>query len=365
MKILIFGITGSIGMQSLEVITKLKNFNLVGFSFFKNEKLAASIALDFPNACIFSPINNKLNSVSSYEDLINNCKPDLIINAISGFAGLEISLLALKHKIKLGLANKESMVVAGKFLNELSKKNKVAIIPIDSELTSLFSLFNSKKNDLIKKIIITASGGNYFNSSALEMNNAKFAEVIKHPKWKMGAKISLDSSTMINKYFEMIELSYYFDYEIDVVQHSQAIVHSMIVYQDGSVEMKASQPKMQLAIQNVLTDFQTYDLLIDHLEFDQLHLSFSKIDENKWLPIKWAKEFFINKNLAQPIIINAANDALFELFKNDLIKFDEIIKYINQAIKEFNHYNISNVEAIYQLNILVDQWVRNNINGLC
>jgi 1-deoxy-D-xylulose-5-phosphate reductoisomerase len=197
MKIIIFGATGSIGQQSIDII-KESQHQLVGISYYHNVFLASKINAPF----FFSPINQ--SNVSSYEDLIIKSKPDLIINAVSGFDGLEISLLSIKHKINLALANKESVVVAGSFLFKKAKLNGVTIYPIDSEHTSLMHIIRNHQQEF-KRIYITASGGHFYNKKNSEINTVSYNQIIKHPTWKMGEKISIDSSTLMNKCFEIIE----------------------------------------------------------------------------------------------------------------------------------------------------------------
>lgn len=357
MKILILGATGSIGLQTIEVIQKFQEIELVGFSFFKNIEKAKHILKIFPNVSVFSKHAKTLNSCDSYDELINKTKPDIVLNSIIGFAGLDLSILCLNKKINLILANKESMVVAGNFLIELANKNNISIIPVDSELSSVFSLTNNNKNN-IKKIIITASGGKFFDNKNLDESHYKFNEVIKHPKWSMGEKISIDSSTMINKYFEIIESSYFYNNEIDVIQHSEAIVHSIVEYLDGSSIMYLSYPDMKIAIQNAIFNFNSKKQIINNLNYDKLNLNFNKIDENKWLPIKWAKDFLVNKNLSQPIIINASNDYLFELFKKEEITFNQIIPTIEKTINKFINHKISKIEDVYLLNNLIREWLK-------
>ncbi|MGL4617114.1 MAG: 1-deoxy-D-xylulose-5-phosphate reductoisomerase [Mycoplasmoidaceae bacterium] len=356
MRILILGATGSIGLQTIEVIKNFQELQLVGFSFFKNIEKAKQILSLFPNASTYSDNIITLNDCNSYDELIKKTKPEIILNAITGFAGLEKSIICLKNKINLVLANKESMVVAGKFLIQLANKNNVSIIPVDSEISSIFSLIKLKQKN-IKKIIITASGGKFFNNKKLDKSNYKFNEVIKHPKWDMGEKISIDSSTMINKYFEIIEASYFFPFEIDVIQHKEAIVHSIVEYLDGSSIMYLSEPDMKIAIQNAIFNFDSWIQIINKLNYDKLNLTFNKINENKWLPIKWGKEFLNNKNLAQPVIINAANDSLFNLFKEDKINFHKITLIIEQAITKFNDYKINKIEDVFLLNDIVRKWI--------
>lgn len=197
MKILICGATGNIGQQVIKYIKKT-NHQIIGISYFHNFKLAETIKSKY----FYSPINH--SNVNSYEELIVKSRPDIIVNAIIGFAGLKITLLSIKHKIDLALANKESLVVAGQFVMRLAKKNGVNIYPIDSEHASLMQIIKYKGNKF-KQLYITASGGLFYNTPKNQMKNISYQQAINHPTWKMGAKISIDSSTLMNKCFEIIE----------------------------------------------------------------------------------------------------------------------------------------------------------------
>jgi 1-deoxy-D-xylulose-5-phosphate reductoisomerase len=175
-RILLLGATGSIGQQTLKIINKLK-YKLVGISFYKNSTLATKIKTDY----IYSPINKKLSNVKNYDELIKKSQPDLIVNAIVGFAGLEATLIALKNKIDIALANKESLIVAGQFIMKQAKQNRVHIFPIDSEHTSLYQIIKQIKQKP-QRLIITASGGPFYNTSADELKKVSYAQAIHHPK---------------------------------------------------------------------------------------------------------------------------------------------------------------------------------------
>lgn len=195
MRITIFGATGSVGQQVIKYLRHTKH-DVVGISYYKNIILAKNIKVSY----FYSPINK--SNVASFEQLIIKSKPDLIVNAIVGFDGLEITLLSIKHKINLALANKESLVVAGQFVTKLAKKNKVNIYPIDSEHTSLMHIIKNRQSKF-KRLYITASGGPFYNAKRLD--KITFRQAINHPTWKMGHKISMDSATLMNKCFEIIE----------------------------------------------------------------------------------------------------------------------------------------------------------------
>ena len=358
-RVLIFGATGSIGISALEIVDRDDCYELVGFSFNKNIDKAKKIKKHFSKALCFSPTIYEINDVKSFEELIICTKPDIILNSIVGFPGLEISLLALKHGIDLALANKESLVVAGWLIKKILKSSKSKIYPVDSEHSGIFDIvLNSKKK--IKELILTASGGPFFDKELNELENIKFSEAIMHPNWKMGYKISIDSATLMNKAFEIIEAYYLFDFKnIKVYQHKQSIVHSLVKFSDNSLCACMSVPDMKLPINQGLSCYKSEKSLIKDLDFDNLHLNFKKIDLERWKPISWAYDFIENNNKAIPIIMNSANDELIELFREGNIKFNDITSIIDKAIIVFENTEVKTIDDIYSLHDNVKKYVNN------
>ncbi len=349
MRILIFGATGSIGTQALDIIKKQKH-QLVGFSFNQNEKLAKKIKKLFNVKYVYA--NNKFNivNVNSNDELILKTKPDLIINAISGYKGLEISLLSIKHKIDLALANKETLVIGGKFIRNLCIKNKVNIYPIDSEHSSIYDvLINNKKK--VKKIIITCSGGAFYNHSKKQLENICINDALKHPNWSMGEKITIDSSTLINKCFEIVEAYWLFNTKnIIALYHPQSIAHCGIQFDDNSYFFNCSVPDMHIAIDLAINKFKQLDKpCIKELDFTKLNLHFDYIDINKYKPIKWAYDIINDNNNSLGTIINVSNDIAVNKFLQNQIKFNEIIPYIEKNIKLFSKTKITKISDIKQL----------------
>ncbi len=354
MRLLILGSTGTIGEQTINIIKKMNNIKLVGFSFYKNIEKAKKIKSHFNDVFIFSPFNDEINNVNSFEDLIDKSKPDLILNSIIGFPGLKLTMLCIKKKINIALANKESIVMGGDILLSEAKKNNVKIIPVDSEHTALYSLiYNQEKK--IKKLYITASGGKYYNCEKFE--DYSFDDVIKHPIWNMGEKISIDSSTMINKFFEIIEAYYYFKVDkIEALYHPEVLIHAIIQFNDGSLISNLYHPDMTWSIQQVLFDFKSNDKLIKDMNIYNTY-RLEKIDESKWIPMQWANEFLKTKNNLIPIIVNIANDKIFELFKNNKVKYTQIIPLIQQCLNNFNNEKVNKIEDIYELNDKISKYI--------
>ncbi|MDE6289608.1 MAG: 1-deoxy-D-xylulose 5-phosphate reductoisomerase, partial [Ureaplasma sp.] len=310
-RIIILGITGSIGTQAIEC---LENIELVGFSYFNNKKLADEIQKKFPNAKSYSP--NFKSDFSSFKQMIDDLKPDLVLNAVSSWSGLELSKYCLENKIDLALANKETLVIAGKFIVDLAKKNNARIIPVDSEHTTLEELMKIDLNN-VKSIYITASGGSFFDYNPKKLKKIKFNQAIKNPNWSMGERISVDSSTLVNKCYELIEAAYLFGFDknIKAIRHKQSLVHSIVEFNNNSLLFSVSVPDMKLAIRLAINDFDRNDCVINQLSLKKLSLDFEEIDSNKYIPIKWFNEFYKTQNFTIPPIINIANEWCFEQFK--------------------------------------------------
>lgn len=356
-KILICGATGSIGTQAIEIIEK-EEYELVGFSFGNNIKLAKKIKNKFPNALVYSPLNNKYNDVNSFDELIFKTKPDILLNSIVGFAGFDVSILAIKNNIDLALANKESLVVGGWVLKKMMKYSTSKIYPIDSEHSSIYDcIINSKKE--VDSIILTASGGLFFQTLKKDLVDVKFNDAIKHPNWNMGYKISIDSSTLINKCFEIIEAYYLFGTKkISVLREKNSYIHGIVKFKDNSSWLNCSMPDMRWSIQQGLSLYSSNSKIISDINLTEKPIVFEEINPKKWKPIQWAYDFLETNNYAIPIIINSANEESISLFKENKISFIDIIKNIEKCLKKFSNFSITNVKEIYALNELVKTYIR-------
>ncbi len=363
-KILIFGATGTIGKKTLNFIKKDKQIELVGFSFYSNLSAAKKIKEEFgEDVLVFSEKITDINDVDSYEELIKKSKPDMIVNAVIGFDGLELTLKAVDYKVDIALANKESIVLAGEYIFKQADKNNINIYPIDSEHTALYSLLNHQKKH-VKHLYITASGGKYYHEDKVNLNPS-FEEAIKHPVWKMGEKISIDSSTMINKFFEIIEAYYYFNIEnITALYHPEVIVHALIEFEDNCVFANLSTPDMSWSIQQALTEFESEEECIKPLTFKDMKLTFDELDQKEWKPIKWANDFLKTKDTSIPIIVNSANDYCFKLFKEGKIEYKDIIILIESCLKKYKETMINDINDIYFLNDRIQQYIKRMIDNV-
>ena len=368
--IIVLGATGSIGDSVLSVIKQNKEkLNLLGITFSSNINKAESIINEFNPKYIFTDssesynhlINafkkdNKLNifsDKSELDEILNNDQLDIIVSAISGFAGLESTLIAAKTGKKILLANKESIVVAGEIILPLAKKFNTEIIPIDSEHNAIFQCLNSDKNtDDVSKIIITASGGPFLNKSISELSQVTKSEALNHPNWEMGAKITIDSASLVNKCLELIEARYLFDLDekfFDLVVHPQSIIHSIVTYKDGSSICQMSNPDMRVPIAHALSiNNKRLNLDFSQINFSSLSLTFQKIPEDRSQIFDIAR-YVCNNGGSSGTIFNAANEIAVQNFLEEQITFDKIYEVIYRTFNTVSMSKEVDIETIYEI----------------
>ncbi len=373
--ICLLGATGSIGQSTLDIIKANPNeYCLTAFSFNQNLDKARQIIDEFHPNIVASPviehietlkkeyptlkISNNINDVAEYE-----CTNPYVINALVGSAGLMPTIKAIQANRNVLLANKESLVMAGEIVMEEAKKHNVSIIPIDSEHSAIFQLVGLKPQE-INKIIITASGGSLYNKTLDELKDVSVEEALKHPTWNMGAKITIDSATMVNKAFEMIEAYHLFDLKLDQITtiiHPESIIHSMVEFNDYSIFAQMGVSDMRIPIQFALNyPHHINNNVTKALDFEKLNtLHFNKMDEERFKIITIAKDV-IKKGKFYPVVFNASNEKLVQMFLNKKITIDQIVTRIEQEINKteelYGHltYNLENI-------LKVDELVKNNI----
>ena len=363
-KIGILGSTGSIGSQCLEIIKEHpQQFNLLFITANTNsDKLIEQAKYFKPKyVCLankdeYSKIKSSLSDsivlsgIEEMHDLCIDSKPDIVLNAISGYKGLSLSAKILENGIDLALSNKESIVQAGDLLIDLSKKYGSNIFPVDSEHSALWQCIIGEKNNNIKRIILTGSGGPFRALPIEKLQYITKEDALKHPNWKMGKKITIDSATMMNKGFEVIEAFWLFNIpydKIDIIIHKESIIHSMIEYIDGSIKAQLSEPNMRTPIQFALTYPERLKTEIDYFDFIKNNtLHFEKVDYNKFPCIKLAYEAGRKKG-TYPTVLNVANDLSVELFLKDKIKFIDIALMIENCLSRHDSINNPNLDDIY------------------
>ena len=370
MKIAILGSSGSIGYSTLEVIEKYpEKYQVVGLSAGYNAELLQEQIRKFkPKAVSLSD--------ESGQDILNDCpgtevffgvegackiaamsEADVVVAAISGSAGLLPTLAAVKAGKTVALANKESLVMAGELIISEAKKNKADIIPVDSEHSAIFQLLKDKKNEDVKNIILTASGGPFLGSTLEELENVSPEEALKHPRWKMGNKVTIDSASMMNKGLEVIEAHYIFGMpaeKIKVIVHPQSIVHSMVEFIDGTVFAQLSHPDMKAPIAYALSCPDRLDDIIEPLSFAEIgKLTFEDPDYERFPNLRLAFRSLETGGL-MPVIMNSANEVAVQKFCDGLIGFTSIPKLIEKVMDSFNDNGGRTLDDIIE----ADKWAR-------
>lgn len=369
-KIAILGSTGSIGTQALDVISRHPNL------------LCAEVLTANSNAklLIEQAIKHDVNAVvianeSKYQEVFNALDPhgikvftgtesigklasasniDIVLTAIVGFSGLQPTIEAIKAGKAIALANKETLVAAGSIIMKLAREYNSPIIPVDSEHSAIFQCLQGEHTKL-EKILLTASGGPFFNKTKEEMEKATIQDALKHPKWNMGSKVSIDSATMMNKGLEMIEAYWLFGIDpanIEIVVHPQSIIHSMVQFTDGSVTAQMSIPDMRLPIQYALTYPQRVELNTTRIDFTTLsNLDFHKPNFEKFPSLKLAYKA-IEKGGNIPCAMNAANEAAVKCFLEGIIKFTQIVEVIEETLKEITFIEDPTLVDIFETNTI-------------
>ena len=354
---IVFGSTGSIGTQALS-LAKAHKIKISALACGKNLKLFQRQIDEFKPefVCVQdekdkSLINFKKNHIFStqtgLEKILTLSEDKLVLNAIVGFAGLRTSLKCKELKKELALANKESLVVAGKFLKGAK------ITPIDSEHAALKWLLKPG----VKRLIITASGGAFFKTPLKELKNMRAKDALKHPNWSMGAKITIDSATMANKLFEIIEAFHLFNIkEIDAIIEPQSLVHALCEFKDGGTSAYLSRPDMKLAIAQAIFT-KNNQKIINSLDFKALSkIKFHSINFKKY-PIFSFKNALL-KNVDLGLIINAANEVLVHQFLKNECAFLDIAKGVLRAVDHFNGLKISSEQELFEFDFKVRDWIK-------
>lgn len=370
--IYLLGSTGSIGMQTLDVMSKHKDeFRLIGCSLgsddeknkyilntfkpeiasLRYEKQLKSYEGLYPNV-IFTWGDQGLIDVVTYE------KEGVVVNALSGSAGLNPTIEAIKTKKDIALANKETLVMAGDIVNAYVKKYQVKLYPIDSEHSALWQTLDHENQSDISKIVITASGGSFRDLSRKDLKNVDLNQALKHPNWSMGAKITIDSATMMNKGLEVIEAHHLFNLgydQIETVLHKESVVHGLTYFKDGTIKASLSVSDMRIPIAYAL--FYPKRTVFDQ-SLTLSNLSFKPMDYERFPLLKLAYEVGMQGGI-MPTVMNAANEAAVHLFLKKKISFleieDIVFKYVgiqeqieNPTLKEIIEIDQKIQQEIYQ-----------------
>ena len=350
--IAVLGSTGSIGQNSLEVISQFPdrfrvaylsanrgiNLLLEQIERFhpKGVAVMGSDSAEFLKNKFGNSLEIFLNT-SGLKEIASKPDVDVVINSLVGFAGLEPTIEAIKSSKTVALANKETLVVAGEIITRLVDEHNATLIPIDSEHSAILQCLIGENYGNISKLILTASGGPFLNLDKSEFENVTIAHALNHPNWKMGNKITIDSATLMNKGLEVIEAHYLFKLppeKIEVIVHPQSIIHSMVEFVDGSVKAQLGVPDMKIPIQYALTYPDRAPSQSARVDFSKLHkMTFFEPDRDKFECLQHAYEALEIGGTA-PAVMNAANEVAVDLFLNGKIKFNQIPQLIGTALNK-------------------------------
>ena len=353
--IAILGSTGSIGKQALEIVkANPDRLQVEVLTAQNNADLLIEQAMAFePNAVVVGEEKYKYvkEALAKYDikvftgadalcQVVQMETVDIVLAAIVGFAGLRSTLAAIEAGKPVALANKETLVVAGALVTSLAKEKGVNIYPVDSEHSAIFQCLAGEFNNKIEKIYLTASGGPFRGKDAKFLANVTKEDALKHPNWNMGAKITIDSATMMNKGLEIIEAGWLFNLkpeQIDIIIHPQSIIHSLVQFEDGSLKAQMGLPDMKLPIQHALFYPQRVPSTYKRFDFASYpSLTFEKPDTSTFISIKLAFEA-MRKGGNMPCILNAANEVAVGSFLNDEIKFNEIPFIVEKCMEKVKH----------------------------
>ena len=376
-KILLLGSTGSIGVNSLNVIRKFpERFSVSVLTANNNIELLQKQIEEFHPETVVVVDINKAGELKS--NLKENCKVlsgkdalcevasqsdyDILLGAVVGFSGLAPTIEAIKRGKRIALANKETLVVAGELVTSLALEHNAEIIPVDSEHSAIFQCLVGEKKEQVEKLIITASGGPFLNIDKEKFSSVTVKEALNHPNWNMGNKITIDSATMMNKGLEVIEARWLFGFlsnQIEVVIHPQSIIHSMVQFVDGSIKAQLGYPDMCLPIQYALTYPERFKNDMERTDMPKINqLTFYKPDYEKYTCLGLAFQVLADGGTA-PCILNAANEVAVSRFLKEEIKFSDIPISVEKALNKFVNHATPDIETIFECDRLTREYVIN------
>ena len=367
-KICILGSTGSIGTQALDVIRQHHElFEVHTLTAYNNSKLLIQQAREFQPDSVVIVREDLYNEVSealadlpikvytgsqALCEVVTHSEIDIVLTAMVGFAGLRPTIAAINAKKTIALANKETLVVAGELICNLAVKNKVAILPVDSEHSAILQSLTGEGDNKVEKILLTASGGPFRTFTREQMATVTPAQALRHPNWEMGAKITIDSATLMNKGFEMIEAKWLFDIspdDIQVVVHPESIIHSAVQFEDGSVKAQLGVPDMRLPIQYAFTYPARLHLDGDRLDLFKLGaMHFEPADMERFPCLRLSYEAIRTGGTA-PCVLNAANEILNLAFRESKISYPMIAEIIEKTMHAIEVVNNPTLEQLIEI----------------
>ena len=381
-QIAILGSTGSIGTQTLDVVRQHpEEFSVFALSAHRSLDLLIQQALEFNPAvvCIadeslYQPLREALSDLpiqvmageKAIAEMVTMPAIDVVVAAMVGYAGLRPTIEAIKANKTIALANKETLVVAGEIICRLAQRHKVSILPVDSEHSAIFQSLVGEDMASVEKLLLTASGGPFRNFTFEQMQHVSAAQALKHPNWEMGAKITIDSASMMNKGFEVIEARWLFDIPVEKIQvlvHPQSVVHSAVQFVDGSVKAQLGTPDMRMPIQYALTYPQRWLSDVPRLDlFATKQLTFEEPDMQRFPNLRLAYEAMA-KGGNMPCILNAANEVVNLAFREGKCGFLQMSDVIEQTMATTNFIAQPTYEDYVQTDRLARQIAKERINN--
>ncbi len=378
-KLAVLGSTGSIGVQTLDVVESYPDFfEVVTLTSNTKWELLATQAIKFNADSVviaseqyYAPLCDKLKDYDikvyagskALEQVVQNTNVDCVVSALVGFAGLLPTLSAIKCGKKIALANKETLVVAGEIVTKLSREYNAPILPVDSEHSAIFQSLVGEHCE-IEKLILTASGGPFYGYTRQMLESVTLAQALKHPSWTMGSKITIDSATMMNKGFEVIEAKWLFDVpvsKIDVAVHRNSVVHSMVQFADGAVKAQLGSPDMRQPIQYALTFPHRIPLDNKRLNFNGMALEFLPVDKDTFSSLALAYRA-MEQGGNMPCIMNAANEIAVGAFLREQISFLDIASYTQNAMDNITFAPKATLDDYLLTDKETRQYISNLIN---
>ena len=363
-KIVILGSTGSIGTQTLDIVREQRDIDVVAMAAGSNIKLLEAQMREFHPSLVSVWDEEKakelktntadlgIRIVSGMEGLLEVSvmpESEILVTAIVGMLGIRPTIAAIKAGKKIALANKETLVTAGHIIMPLAKEYQVPILPVDSEHSAIFQSLQGAGDNRIHKVLLTASGGPFRGRKAEELKNIQVEDALKHPNWSMGRKITIDSSTLVNKGLEVMEAKWLFGVELDQIQvvvHPQSVIHSAVEYEDGAVIAQLGTPDMRLPIQYALYYPERRNLSGKRLDlFDIANLTFEKPDTDTFRGLALAYEA-MKRGGNIPTAYNAANEKAVSLFLDRKIAYPQITEFIEACMEEAHYIANPNVDEI-------------------
>ena len=380
-KVSILGSTGSIGRSTLEVIEQSSSqFEVAGLAAGQNlELLKIQVEKFRPKivSCAAKEDADVLRKdkrfqdvkfffgIEGAEEIARDPETDIVVSAITGINGLRPTLAAIDEGKTIALANKESMVAGGSLIRKRINSTKACLIPVDSEHSGVFQCLAKENRDYVNKVVLTASGGPFFKTPKERMNTISMEDVLSHPRWKMGKKVTVDSATLMNKGLELIEARWFFDLDpsqLDMIIHPQSIVHCLVEMQDGSVLAQLSQTDMKIPIHYALTYPERGDGLLPPLDLVSVGaLEFFEVDLDKFPLARLAIQVLKEKESCS-VAMNAANEEAVSAFLQKKIKFLDIAVVVMTAVEQHEQKKIEIIEDIFEIDLKSREITRNLIN---